>query len=77
MTGNQYGVGSPCAGAVDSVHRAVDSVYTFFFMKIILLFPKIARALEFCKESPELFQNYVLAPVIFYLGPYLCFYNYS
>jgi hypothetical protein len=31
----------------------------------------------FCKNTPELFQNYIFVHVILYLGPYLTFYNYN
>jgi hypothetical protein len=29
------------------------------------------------KNTPELFQNYILVPVILHLGPCLAFYNYN
>jgi hypothetical protein len=31
----------------------------------------------FCKNTPELFLNYILVPAILYLCPYLTFYNYD
>jgi hypothetical protein len=33
--------------------------------------------LYFCKNTPELFQNYILFPIILHLGPYTTFYNYN
>jgi hypothetical protein len=38
---------------------------------------EIHRTLEFYRNTPELFQNYVLVPIILHLGPYLSFYNYN
>jgi hypothetical protein len=38
---------------------------------------KIAGTSKFCKNTLELFQNYILVPVILHLGPYLSFYNYN
>jgi hypothetical protein len=32
---------------------------------------------KFYKNTPELFQNYILDPKILYLGPYLMCYNYN
>jgi hypothetical protein len=67
----------PWTGAVDSVHRAVDTIYTFSYTKIICLFQKFAGAMQFCKNTLGLFQNYVLVLLFFHLGPYLSFYNYD
>jgi hypothetical protein len=36
-----------------------------------------SRRLEFRKNTPDLFRNYILVPIILYLGPYLTFYNYN
>jgi hypothetical protein len=33
--------------------------------------------LYFCKNTPELFQNYILVHVILHLDPYLTFNNYN
>jgi hypothetical protein len=33
--------------------------------------------MEFCKNTPEIFLNYILVPAILYLGPCLTFYNYN
>jgi hypothetical protein len=38
---------------------------------------KITGTLEFYKNTPELFHNYILIPAILHLGPYLTFYNYN
>jgi hypothetical protein len=38
---------------------------------------KIAGTLEFYKNTPELFHNYILVPIILHLGPCLTFYNYN
>jgi hypothetical protein len=49
----------------------------FFFRKIIQIIQKIVDAQQFCKNTPKLFQNYILVPVILHLGPCLTFYNYN
>jgi hypothetical protein len=38
---------------------------------------KIVGTLEFCKNTLELFQNYILVPIILHLGQCLTFYNYN
>jgi hypothetical protein len=35
------------------------------------------KHLEFYKNTPKLFQNYILDPAILCLGPNLIFYNYN
>jgi hypothetical protein len=35
------------------------------------------KPLEFYKNTPKLFQNYIIIPTILCLGPYLSFYNYN
>jgi hypothetical protein len=36
-----------------------------------------SRCLKFCKNTPELFRNYILVPIILHLHLYLTFYNYN
>jgi tyrosine-protein phosphatase YwqE len=62
--------------SVDPVHGAMDIFYEFLLRKIIPWISKITRISEFCKNTPELFHNNILVPVILHLGPYLAFYNY-
>jgi hypothetical protein len=62
---------------VDSVHETVDLFHGFFNRKIIRLFQKIAGIWYFYKNTPELFQNYILVPIVLHLGPWLTFYNYN
>jgi hypothetical protein len=38
---------------------------------------RISWRLEFCKNTPKLFCNLDLVPVIFHIGPYLTFYYYN
>jgi hypothetical protein len=58
--------GRPCAPRlVDLVHVAVDLVHRVSFRKIVHKFLKIAGPPYFCKNTPELFQNYILVPVIY------------
>jgi hypothetical protein len=59
------------------VHETVNLFHGFFNRKIIWLFQKIAGTWYFYKNTPKLFQNYILVPVILPLGPYLTFYNYN
>jgi hypothetical protein len=59
---------------MDPVHAAVNLFHGFFFSKIILENP---RTSYFCKNTPKLFQNYILVPIILHVGPYLTFYNYN
>jgi hypothetical protein len=35
------------------------------------------RTLEILQNTPKLFWNYILVPVILHLGPYLSFFNYK
>jgi hypothetical protein len=62
---------------VDSDQETVDLFHGFFNRKIIRLFQKIVDTWYFYKNTPELFQNYILVPVILHLGPCLTFYNYN
>jgi hypothetical protein len=51
--------------------------YSFIFSKTN---PKILEnpsPLNFYKNTPGLFLNYILVPAILHLGPYLTFYNYN
>jgi hypothetical protein len=45
----------PVHGIVDPVHGIVDLFHAFFNRKIILKISKIVGALEFYKNTPELF----------------------
>jgi hypothetical protein len=38
---------------------------------------KIDGTSELCKNTSELFHNYILVPIILHLGPCLTFYNYN
>jgi hypothetical protein len=72
----------PCSvvhgpAVVDSVHETMDLFHGFFNRKIIWLFQKIAGTWYFYKNTPELFQNYILVPIVLHLGPWLTFYNYN
>jgi hypothetical protein len=62
---------------MDSVHAAVNLFNRFFFSKIIPEILENPRMSYFCKNTPELFQNYILVYVILHLGPYLIFYIYN
>jgi hypothetical protein len=62
---------------MDLVHVAVDLFHGFFFSKIILKILENPITPYFCKNTPELFQNYILVTIILHLGPYLTFYNYN
>jgi hypothetical protein len=62
---------------VDSDHETVDLFHGIFNRKIIQLFQKIVGTWNFYKNTPELFQNYILVLIILHLGPYLTFYNYK
>jgi hypothetical protein len=55
----------------------VDIFYGFCLRKIIPQIPKITRTSEYCKNTPKLFHNYILVPVILHVGPCLTFYNYN
>jgi hypothetical protein len=59
---------------MDLVYGPVNLFHGVFFWKIILEIPK---PLYFFKNTPELFQNYILVPIILHIGPCLTFYNYS
>jgi hypothetical protein len=54
---------------MDPVHAVVNIFHEFFFSKIILKIPKIPRPTYFYKNTPVLFQNYILVPVILHLDP--------
>jgi hypothetical protein len=54
---------------MDPVHAAVDVFHGFFFSKIILKILENHRMPYFCKNTPELFQKYILVHVILHLGP--------
>jgi hypothetical protein len=60
-----------CIDVMDSIHRVVDLFHRFSNRKLIL---ENSRCLEFCKNTPELFQNYVLVPNNLHLGLCLNFY---
>jgi hypothetical protein len=62
---------------VDLVHETVDLFHGVFNRKIIWLFQKIVGTWYFYKNTPELFHNYILVPIILHLGPYLTLYNYN
>jgi hypothetical protein len=62
---------------VDSDHETVDLFHGFFNRKIIQFFQKLVGTWYFYKNTVEHFQNYILVPIIFHLGPYLTFYNYN
>jgi hypothetical protein len=62
---------------MDSDHETVDLFSGFFNRKIIQLFQKIVGTWYFYKSTHELFQNYILVPVILHLDPCLTFYNYK
>jgi hypothetical protein len=55
----------------------MDQFHVILFRKIIQIILKITGALEFYKKHIELFQNYILVPVILHLGPCITFYNYD
>jgi hypothetical protein len=55
----------------------MDLFHGIFNRKIIPLNPKIPSHGIFKKNTPELFQNYILVPEILHLGPDLSFYNYD
>jgi hypothetical protein len=59
---------------MDSVHHAVNRFHVISNRKIIWINLENNRTLEFCKNIPKLFWNYVLVPVILHLGPYLSFF---
>jgi hypothetical protein len=54
---------------MDPVHTAVDIFHEFHYRKIILKIPKNPRTPEFYKNTPKLFQNYILVTIILHLGP--------
>jgi hypothetical protein len=45
------------------------AVHAFFLRKINLEIWKTARALDFDKNTPKLFQNYILVTKNLHLGP--------
>jgi hypothetical protein len=65
------------ADVVDSVHHARDLFHGFIFGKIIPLNMKNPRTPYFYKNTLELFQNYILVPIILHFGPEFSFYNYD
>jgi hypothetical protein len=67
----------PWADTGGPVHGAMDIFYGIVCRKINLKIQKITGTSEFYKNTPELFQNYILVPVILHLGPFLTFYNYN
>jgi hypothetical protein len=54
---------------MDPVHRSMDLFHGIFNRKIILRILKIPQLIKFYKKPPELFQKYILVPVILHLGP--------
>jgi c-di-GMP-related signal transduction protein len=62
---------------MDPIHAVVDLFQGFFFSKIIPKILENPRTSYFCKNTLELFQNYILLTAILHLGPYLIFYNYN
>jgi hypothetical protein len=66
-----------CTGTVDLVHRTVNLFHRFSSRKINQNFLKITGARYFYKNTPELFQNSILVPIILHLAPYSTFYNYN
>jgi hypothetical protein len=62
---------------MDPVHVAVNLFHRFFFSKIILKILENPITPQFCKNTPELFQNYILVPAILHLGACLTFNNYN
>jgi hypothetical protein len=59
------------------VHGRVDLFHHFFNRKLIHKFQKIIRALDLCKNTPDIFYNYILVTIILHLGPCLTFHNYN
>jgi hypothetical protein len=55
------------------VSPTVNLFYMFFFSKIILKILENPRMPYFHKNTPELFQNSILVPIILHLGPCLTF----
>jgi hypothetical protein len=55
----------------------MDLFHEFCNRKIILKVWKITEALDICRNTPELFQNYIFIIVILHFGLYLTFYNYD
>jgi hypothetical protein len=68
---------NPWARITDPVHAAVNLFHGFFFSKIISEILENPITLYFCKNTPELFHNYILVPIILHLGLCLNFYNYN
>jgi hypothetical protein len=67
----------PRSDVVHLVYSPVDLLHGFSYSKII---PKILKnpwTPYFCKNTPELLQNYILVPIILHLCPYLTFHNYN
>jgi hypothetical protein len=54
---------------VDPVYGPVNLFHEFFNRKIILKILKIPRPSYFYKNTPILFENYILVPIILHLGP--------
>jgi hypothetical protein len=54
---------------VDSVYKPMNLFHDIFFSKIIPKNVENPRTLYFCKNTPELFQNYNLVTIILHLGP--------
>jgi hypothetical protein len=59
-----------------SMRLWTDSI-RLFIRKIIRKVWRIAGPWKICKNTPELFWNYIFIPIILHLGPYLNFYNYD
>jgi hypothetical protein len=55
----------------------MDLYHRIFLRKIIPKILKIPTPQKFYNNTPELFLNYILVPVILHLGLYLTFYNYN
>jgi hypothetical protein len=62
---------------MDPVLAAVNLFHRFFCSKIILEILENPITPYFCKNTPKLFHNYILVPVILYVGPCLTSYSYN
>jgi hypothetical protein len=54
---------------VDPAHQSMDLYHGIFLRKIILKILEIPILQKFHKNTPKLFLNYVLVPVILHLDP--------
>jgi hypothetical protein len=63
------GLVDPCTTLVDLVHSCMHPVYAFSYRKIIHLIQKIPGPRYFYKNTPKLFQKYILVSIILHLGP--------